>query len=114
PEEDAVLTFKNDGKNWTSEEIEQVDKAFAIVHNETGNTRLLKRKDGVELTFWRDGRSDFAGSNSNREPGRIRLGDGALKATETFLVGTVIHEIGHNWDNENDNWDGFLRLSGWT
>ena len=26
---------------------------------------------------------------------------------------TTVHEIGHNWDNENPKWNEWLGLSGW-
>ena len=46
--EDVFTSFKNGSKNWTAEEIELMDKSFAILHEATGNTDLLKH-DGNAL-----------------------------------------------------------------
>jgi hypothetical protein len=110
---DAVLTFQNGSRDWTNEEIERVDAAFAILHKETGNTALLKTKAGGALTFYRsaDLKEGDLGANDNR--GTIRLSDLALNRP-VGVVGTVLHEIGHNWDTENDNWTQFLEMNGWT
>jgi hypothetical protein len=119
-DEDAVLTFHNStSKAWTSDEIERVDKAFAILHQATGNTALLKMRGGDSLDFTRVAKisSDTATSTilgENRGYGRISLTDAGLSGHETKQVGTVLHEIGHNWDDENPNWSKFLEKSGWT
>jgi hypothetical protein len=118
--EDAVLTFKNDASRaWTDVEIERVDKAFAILHEATGNTDLLKLKGGGGLTFQRianhpsDTETSKIGGDNNSN-GLIRLTDAGLSGPETGQVGVVLHEIGHNWDNENPHWEEFKQKSGWT
>jgi RTX calcium-binding nonapeptide repeat (4 copies) len=119
--EDAVLTFRNGTKDWTPEEIEMMDKAFAILHEEIGSTALLKLSNtrdggGGGLTFERivrEGR--FAADNDSE--GNIRMMDNGLSGDEAWQVGTVLHEIGHNWDTAEENpqtWAKFLAESGWT
>jgi Mlc titration factor MtfA (ptsG expression regulator) len=41
------------------------------------------------------------------------VADSGLSGHETWQVGNLLHEIGHNLDGENPNWNGFLALSGW-
>ena len=40
--------------------------------------------------------------------------DGTFTGNTTWVLQTVFHEIGHNWDKENANWDDFKALSSWT
>lgn len=101
---------------WNQNEIERVDQALAELHERTGNTKLLKTSLGFDMTFIRHGSPDkpdggLLGSNGS---GTIRLFDGAFDAGFEPLMATVIHEIGHNWDEENPNWQDFKDLSGWT
>jgi Raf kinase inhibitor-like YbhB/YbcL family protein len=118
-DEDAVLVFRSgragtDGaapKNWDPAEIERLDAAFAVLHRETGNTRLLKRHDGTEITVYRAG-AGVMGTNFNN--GEINIGDNGLRGNYETTVANVYHEIAHNWDDENPNWVRFMALSGWT
>jgi Ca2+-binding RTX toxin-like protein len=120
--QDAVLTFRKGtldatdkrgpNKEWTTEEIERVDQAFAALHQEAGGTALLKLKGGGGLTFERiQGEPSNLGLNNNQ--GRIRIADLAVNRPNR-LLGTVLHEVGHNWDTENVGWERFKGLSGWT
>jgi hypothetical protein len=120
--QDAVLTFRKGtlaatdergpNKEWTTEEIERVDQAFGTLHKEAGSTALLKLKGGGGLTFERiQGAPGGLGLNNNL--GRIRISDLAVNSPNR-LLGTVLHEVGHNWDTENANWKQFLEKSGWT
>jgi hypothetical protein len=66
------------------------------------------------LTFERVeriGKGDIGGDNNNR--GLIRLADIELNNHETRQLRLVLHEIGHNWDDENPHWEKFKELSGW-
>jgi Mlc titration factor MtfA (ptsG expression regulator) len=55
--------------------------------------------------------ANVLGDNNNS--GRIRLADLAFTSSSTSVQEVVIHEIGHNWDNENPAWSNFQALSGW-
>jgi Ca2+-binding RTX toxin-like protein len=39
---DAILEFRNGGRNWSNVEIRVVDETLQAMHQRTGNTRLLK------------------------------------------------------------------------
>jgi hypothetical protein len=120
--EDAILTFTKGTKDWDPAEIQRLDAAFAVLHNEAGSTKLLKLSDGGGkfrdaggLTFERNAIGRSAGTlGSNNNIGTIRLTDLAVNRPDR-LVGTVLHEIGHNWDDatENPHWEKFLEQSGW-
>jgi hypothetical protein len=112
---DAILTFKKGTKDWDPAEIQRVDKAFAILHEKTGNTTLLKLSNGGGLTFERLGQEAFSGSNDSK--GLIGLTDGGLSGKETWQLGNVAHEIAHNWDEGAENrqiWSSFKALSDWA
>jgi hypothetical protein len=122
--QDAVLTFRTgtgdsgiqnpDGKAWTDADIEQVDKALGILHEATGNTALLKLANGNGIVFERFGTlENYGWGFQNSNLGIIGLSDLALSGHQTKVVGNILHEIGHNWDTENPNWESFKKLSGW-
>jgi hypothetical protein len=104
--DDAVLTFRKGVKDWDPAEIERLDAAFAILHNETGDTRLLTR-GGMPITLERSG-NEWGYNDGN---GLIRLGDTGLTGQYEREIGNLFHEIGHNG---NPNWQKFMEISGWT
>jgi hypothetical protein len=110
--QDAVIKFLAGTKPWTDGEILQVDEGLARLQALTNNTKLLKQADSSRLTFlrWNDLGPSVLGDNNDK--GTIRVSNLAFIAGN--LSSTVIHEIGHNWDNENSAWAGFLGLSGWV
>jgi hypothetical protein len=115
--EDATITFKAGDRWWSPEEIERVDQVFAILHNATNNTKLLKLSSGAPINFTRVGaipssKPDWVVLGDNDDRGNIRIPDAGL--TDTIRVGNILHEIGHNWDTESSIWNAFLNLSGWT
>src|SRR5262249_20842791 len=124
--EDAVVTFRHETNSagavtraWTSDQIEMVDKAFAVLQQKTGNAILLKLSNSLNtgggLEFERVGREDIAGDNDSA--GRIRLSDNGLQGNETWQIGNVQHEIAHNWDWVTENpqtWRTFMAQSSWT
>lgn len=103
---------------WADAEIEQVDLGLVILHNATGNTRLLKKSDRSAITFTRlgaqtgsSGGTFTAGAwNSN---GQIYMPNAAGFGFDDGVRVTVLHEVGHNWDTEF-NGAGWRVLSGWT
>jgi hypothetical protein len=127
-------TYLFDQGSWTDEEILAVDEALALLVERTGNTTLLKTAMGGPIWFYRTGAEmtldrltgqltpsqTFSGWNSGG--GQMTLadetfdrdGDGALDADHDYIHQVVTHEIGHNWDAENANWEDWLDLSGWT
>jgi hypothetical protein len=117
--QDALLKFMDDTDRWTIAEIERVDKAFVRLHFRTGNTRLLKDSTSSEpLIFYKAAsNSGWSGLNSPVN-GRHRIyiadWDETNPAANRAAEDTVIHEIGHNWEDENRYWKKFLSLSGWT
>jgi hypothetical protein len=102
-------------KGWTDEEVESIDVGLDWLHHLTGGNRLLRMPDRVtELQFNRvyglsdDGLGLLA---TNSGGGMINFADMA------FLPGigtdeTVVHEIGHNWDDQFDALF-FAGLSDW-
>ncbi len=114
--EDAVLYFRNGDRPWNSTEIEWVDFGLRVLHQRTGNDKLLQRADGVAITFIRnqaypttDGGVTYA---LNNEDGTIELFNPAFSGRAIAAV-TAVHEVGHNWDEEQPNYQGWLQLSGW-
>lgn len=114
---DAQIVFDDSAtRAWTDFEIEEVDSAFRVLQNRTGNTDLLKGSQTiVALHFERDdvltpknassngvvtGRNDFDPLDAVA-PVRIRLTDAAF-APGNDLTQTVMHEIGHNWDTAGE------------
>jgi hypothetical protein len=58
-------------------------------------------------------RQSGTGSGYN-SGGDIYLTDGVMNGNSLWETGYVLHEIGHNWDDENPQWTSFLALSNWT
>jgi Ca2+-binding RTX toxin-like protein len=100
-------------KSWTHDDVERLDAALAVLHRVVGNTTLLKTNWGWEITFARYG-GRARGYNSG---GHITLTDKQFEpsnGSENYLRAYVLHEVGHNWDDENPFWQEFLDLSDWT
>jgi hypothetical protein len=124
---DARIDFE-DGKrdesrnltagNWDQGEIELIDIALRDLHMKTKDDTLLETKKGMRLRFRRLGApidtavDTFDGSN-NKSQRRLRFADSAFGDTD-YLVRTVFHEMGHNWDKEHGSLSTWKNLSGWT
>ena len=125
--EDARVRFANsnakffNGYNygagtWTDVEIELVDSALKLMHEETGSTTLLKQANGKSVKLHRIG----AANPAEARPWNAGGGKIYLDTNNTFGNGAdwtrmqVIHEIGHNWDNENPFGNKFRAISDWT
>jgi hypothetical protein len=107
---DATITFRNGTKDWTPAEVQRVDTALGLLHRTRNDTKFLKLSAGGGLVFERwSGRAP--GDNDGR---KIRLTDLVLDGRTTWEIGYVLHEVGHNWEEESPIWAQFKKLSGWT
>ncbi len=114
-----IGTYTYSAGSFTSAEIEQLDKAFSILEHKTHNTKLLKKVDGSDLQFERQGTllsatGPFSAGAWN-DGTRIHLIDVSF-GSDAAVEGYIVHEVGHNFDNvgENPSIGTFRALSGWT
>ena len=111
----TVGTFS--AKSWTEKEVQLVDEALAKLQEYTENNILLRNADGTEMILKRIGTpgapstSQAKGYNMNTYQ---EYTDACFLQSDNGVHKTVFHEIGHNWENENDKWDEFKAISGWT
>jgi hypothetical protein len=114
---DAVITFRNVTRAWSDSEIVAVDQGLALLHNRTGNTRLLKLSNGGGLTFQRLTvlPQHPQAPADNDSLGNIRFADIQFTINRAVTPSVVVHEIGHNWDEQRENpfVDSFRAQSGW-
>lgn len=103
---------------WSASDVHEVDRVFADLARVARTTRILEKADGGTVAFVRRGNvtdvkaaGDTAAWNSG---GTITLPNRALDSPYSVLTLYVAHELGHNWDDENRDWRGFMALSGWT
>ena len=89
---------------------------FSHLHRKVGNTSLLKKSTGNgELVFQRLGdqiAGNFAAAGIN-SPDLITFVDATFDNDEDWVAQVVYHEVGHNFDNENPNWEDWKDLSDW-
>lgn len=144
--EDAEIRFRNRGASWSNREIEEIDNAFQQLFDARGDNRLLKEtRSGAPLTFYQENLTDgSAGYNqvftyqrgcstsgpwwnqtttcdyrTRFDHRDIVIGewDESSPAANRSVQRTVIHEIGHNYDDAQINastWTSFLAVSGWV
>jgi len=138
----SVQTFNHQGVTlrynpavWGEDEIEQVDVGMDFLHQETGNTRLLRRSNGTNQAMLRfgdyipyndtDGKNDVKDAFANQEGPRFagfNKGDGRIylnhltfdDAPVSVIASIVVHEFAHNWDTENGKYAEWKGLSGWV
>jgi Ca2+-binding RTX toxin-like protein len=113
--EDAAILFVNADANWSDNEIMNVDAGLHLAHMRTKNTTLLKLADGGQLYF---GRTVYYAPQGGTGTVLARnFGDGRIGFTTAAFQGlspitnTVLHELGHNWDEENPYWTSFYPIS---
>ncbi len=95
--------------NWSDADVETVDIALNVLHQATGNTRLLKRPNRSELTFTRQGNQiSSTGGTFNADAWN---NNGNIYVVNP-LLNVLLHEVGHNWDSRDPS--GWQALSGWT
>lgn len=110
---------------WTDGEIVQVDAVLADLVEATGNNRLLRSSDGRPVSFVRQGElrefTPFAplgpvdtGTLAWNGNGTFAVADNAFAAQMPFAQ-IIFHEIGHNWDEPDENRliSEFRKVAGW-
>lgn len=113
-------------REWTEGAIAEVDTGLAFLHAEVGNTKLLKLKNGRDLTIVRvgsyipynvlDGVNDVAEDKANKSGSLIAAwnrNNGEIFFVQVDLTNTI-HELAHNWDTNNPRYKQWLTLSGWV
>lgn len=125
--------------HWTFGEVAEIDEALAQLVDRVGDNTLLRTKGGKELTLRRLGTPQDVGANESvawawnlDNTGKITLSDytffawnddndpdsefggGDFRTSfDDEVHNVLIHEIGHNWDDENPEWGDWKDLSGW-
>jgi hypothetical protein len=97
--------------SWTADEIELADAALRVLHHAAGNDELLEQRHNDRLTFVRQagpGTSGVFGWNGDH---KIYIADRAF-VSDASAYETLVHEIGHHWDDEWE-WSDWKDLSGW-
>ena len=112
---DAVVRFRDGQRAWTERDVLWVDQGLRLLHDRTGNTRLLERADGRGLVLVRH--VGEPGTYAvNNEDGTVEFYDRAFENLNTAQV-TTIHELGHDWDDPPEMgqaaYDDWLAQSGW-
>jgi hypothetical protein len=120
---------------WGYDDVIEVDEALKQLVDRTQNNTLLRTKNGTELTFLRTGSAldpndpdVFAGLNLDGS-GKIWLSNHAFVewndvtqgveasdhriSDDDWVHNVVLHEIGHNWEDEHSDWGDWKDISGW-
>jgi hypothetical protein len=128
--------------SWTPKEIEDIDAGLKWMHEQTGNTRLLKDSGGKDMEVYRfgaylpwnltdanrDGRTDadglvveearaanaFSAGAWNLGTNGLAYTQGGIDSGSDYLALTAVHELAHNWDVESVFWGMWLDESGWV
>ncbi|MEC9091799.1 MAG: hypothetical protein VX438_03775, partial [Planctomycetota bacterium] len=113
---DATVIFRNSQSEltnslgtylpqaWTHSDIERLDAALSVLHQQSPETELVKQGNGNDYVFIRhggDARGFFQG-------GDIHLTNMQFDNGENWLRGYTLHEIGHAWQGIGDLWVDFL------
>lgn len=127
---DAVLSFVSNltiesdrvyaAGVWTEAEIKIVDEGLRNLHQETGDTRLLKLANGNNLTIVRHGSvttssgAPLLGLNFHNS-NRIGFTNQLFEDFSDRILETVYHEIAHNFDTQDENpfINQFRAISNW-
>ena len=116
---------------WAFGEVAEVDEALKQLVDRTGNNTLLRTSGGNELTLIRTGTPDVEAGEPTAwawnldGTGKIWLSDLVFAewradgadhhdSSDDEVHNVFLHEIGHNWDDENPDWGAWKDLSGWT
>jgi Ca2+-binding RTX toxin-like protein len=141
---DATLVFVNVDSNWTDAEMETADQAFGRLFQGTGNTILLRETLNTKpLTFYKEANlGGAAGINSLSWTSTTTCGPTGCTTTYDYtrririvewdetnpwtndaFIDVFVHEIGHNWDSEEEltsvlpglagQWGNFMAVADW-
>ena len=99
--------------NWSDNDVRTVDEALAVLQERTGNNVLLRTAAGSGFTYERLGASTSSYAAWNRGATQ-QFADGTFDLGERWVHQVIFHEVGHNWERENPNWEDFKAISGWT
>lgn len=98
----------------TRNDVILIDQALSALHHATGNTKLLKDEIGFQISILLQGeRTSGPNIIGWNQFGSINISRDAF-TTEDLVLQTVLHEFGHNWDNENPLWSEFMGISDWV
>jgi Ca2+-binding RTX toxin-like protein len=111
--DDAVMTFVDDTATWDDDEIAQLDVGLGWLVARTHNTKLLKRSNGAEVAITRVINLGPDVLADNIGDGRIEIADLTFDFDDP--AATMVHELGHNWDDvhENPTIGQFFDISRW-
>ncbi|MGL5098210.1 MAG: hypothetical protein ACRDD1_21700, partial [Planctomycetia bacterium] len=116
--DDARLNFRDGRGAWTDAEVELMDQGLELLLRRTGDIEILRRSNGVDMTYIRENASGDGTFAQNDENGTLRFFSESFAEGPSIAVDTMVHEMGHNWDDPeemgNARFDNFLELSGWT
>jgi hypothetical protein len=96
--------------SWTETYIEQADTTLNVVF-EVSN-QLLQRKGKSITLILQDPPSNAASNGWNADNGDIHIFNKSSHANNNW-EDVLVHEIGHNWDNENDDWGEWKAICSW-
>ena len=99
--------------NWSDNDVQLVDEALAVLQERTGNNVLLRTARGSGITYERLGATTSSYVAWNRGATQ-QFADGTFNLGERWVHQVIFHEVGHNWERENPNWEDFKAISGWT
>ena len=99
--------------SWTQAELDDMDDAIRLMHELNKTDTTIQKKGGGYVSLTRGGTCTDANILGWNASGAITMLDPTVNDAWWFGR-TVVHELGHNWDTENPDWDDFLAISGWT
>ena len=114
------LTYgKKDGKHWSAKEMKDIDAglsklppALGLENEKLLNLRRFKeitKDDGSKVAAWAKGNGDIEFSDMG-VAGPYRLTHKGVPP----VAETILHEVGHHFDDENPKWKAWNRISGWN
>jgi len=137
--QDVQIRFADSASaSWSNAEIRELDGALQRLYDATGSNRLLRDSASTDPLTFTQADINRPGENTDpyqrrtvwysgpwwnqtehidirTEPRKIVIDEWneTSTATNNAMRDVLIHEIGHNWDNEHSKWNNWLKLSGW-
>jgi hypothetical protein len=110
------INIASGDKNWSESELNDLDAGLSKIPS----TLLLDDDKLGTITRYSaltddDGNAVFAQAQGN---GEIEFTDLGVASTYRYgelhgVTETIMHEIGHHFDDENPRWKEFMAISGW-